>query len=89
MTTTIRSLARVRYVALVALAGVLAMAPAARGQTLGPADGHDLPRADLERVGVGDEAPLFTLESYDGGAVDLAGFRGDRNVVLVFYRGHW
>ena len=65
------------------------MASAARAQTLGPVDGRDLSPADLERVGVGDEAPLFTLESYDGGPVDLAGFRGDKNVVLVFYRGHW
>ena len=89
MTLTIRSLARVRHLALVALVGVLAMASAARAQTLGPVDGRDLSPADLERVGVGDEAPLFTLESYDGGPVDLAGFRGEKNVVLVFYRGHW
>ena len=89
MTLIIRSLARVRHLALVALVGVLAMASAARAQTLGPADGRDLSPADLERVGVGDEAPLFTLESYDGGPVDLAGFRGEKNVVLVFYRGHW
>ena len=67
---------------------LLAAAPA-DAQTLGPADGHDLPSADLERVMVGDEAPLFTLESFDRGPVELAGFRGDRNVVLVFYRGHW
>ncbi len=38
---------------------------------------------------VGGEAPLFTLESYDRGPVELASFRGDKNVVLVFYRGHW
>ena len=89
MTPAIRILARVRHVALVALVGVLALASAARAQTLGPADGRDLPPSDLERVWVGDEAPLFTLESYDGAPVDLAGFRGDKNVVLVFYRGHW
>ena len=63
--------------------------PAAHAQTFGPADGHDLPRADQERVVVGGEAPNFTLESFVGEAVELAGYRGSKNVVLVFYRGHW
>ena len=44
---------------------------------------------DLERVAVGDEAPNFTLESFSGEPVELAGYRGEKNVVLVFYRGHW
>ena len=69
--------------------GLLAFASAARAQDLGPADGHDLAPTDIERVAVGDEAPLFTLESFDRGAVSLSGFRGDKNVVLIFYRGHW
>ena len=56
---------------------------------LGPADGFDLPPTDLERVAVGDPAPLFTLESYHGDAISLEDYRGDKNVVLVFYRGHW
>lgn len=56
---------------------------------LGPADGHDLPPTDLERVAVNDTAPLFTLESFHGDTVSLADFRGEKNVVLVFYRGHW
>jgi len=30
-----------------------------------------------------------TLESKDGPAVTLSDFRGKKNVVLVFYRGHW
>lgn len=71
------------------LAVLLLAAVPAGAQTLGPADGHDLPATDLERVSVGDEAPLFTLASYDRGPVELASFRGDKNVVLVFYRGHW
>ena len=78
--------------ALPLLAVVVAVAFAARpahAQTLGPADGHDLPATDIERVAVGDEAPLFTLESHGGEPVELAGFRGEKNVVLVFYRGHW
>ena len=69
-------------------AGAFAVA-SARAQTLGPVDGHDLPPTDIERVALGDEAPLFTLDSFDRGPVDLAGFRGEKNVVLVFYRGHW
>lgn len=78
--------------ALPLLALVAALAFAARpghAQDLGPVDGHDLPATDIERVAVGDEAPLFTLESHGGEPVELAGFRGEKNVVLVFYRGHW
>lgn len=56
---------------------------------LGPADGRDLPGTDLERVQVGDLAPDFTLASLAGPPVTLSDFRGRRNVVLVFYRGHW
>jgi cytochrome oxidase Cu insertion factor (SCO1/SenC/PrrC family) len=57
--------------------------------TLGPKDGLDLPPADLDRVTVGSLAPDFTLESKDGRAVTLSDFRGKKNVLLVFYRGHW
>jgi hypothetical protein len=56
---------------------------------LGPADGRDLPPADTGRVAVGDEAPDFTLESYAHGRVTLSSHRGARDVILVFYRGHW
>lgn len=70
--------------AVAQVSGVAAQQPA-----LGPADGHDLPPTDLERVHVGEEAPLFALEAFDGSVVELAGFRGEKNVVLVFYRGHW
>ena len=34
-------------------------------------------------------APQFTLPSAGGDTFDLASFAGDRNVVLVFYRGFW
>ena len=56
---------------------------------LGPVDGHDLPATDLERVSAGDLAPDFTAMSRDGEAITLSGYRGQKNVVLVFYRGHW
>lgn len=56
---------------------------------LGPVDGHDLAPTDLDRVQVGDIAPDFTLTSLAGPPVTLSDFRGQQNVVLVFYRGHW
>ena len=56
---------------------------------LGPTDGHDLPGADLERVKVGDLAPDFSLTSLSGPVVTLSELRGVKDVVLVFYRGHW
>ncbi len=36
-------------------------------------------------VDVGDEAPDFTLQDQDGKDVTLSSFRGDKNVVVVFY----
>jgi hypothetical protein len=56
---------------------------------LGPADGHDLSGIEVDRVQVGHEAPDFTLTSLAGPTVTLSGYRGVKNVVLVFYRGHW
>lgn len=56
---------------------------------LGPADGMELPATDLERVVAGDMAPDFTAMSLAGEPVTLSQFRGQKNVVLMFYRGHW
>lgn len=56
---------------------------------LGPRDGAGLRPTDLNRVKLGDKAPDFTLEEMDGKRVSLSDFRGKKNVVLVFYRGHW
>jgi cytochrome oxidase Cu insertion factor (SCO1/SenC/PrrC family) len=47
------------------------------------------PATDLDRMKVGQPAPDFTLEDSDGKSVSLADYRGKKNVVLVFYRGHW
>ena len=52
-------------------------------------DGKNLKPTDLERVKVGDVAPDFTLEDMAGAKITLSEFRGKKNVVLVFYRGHW
>ena len=56
---------------------------------LGPRDAENLKPTDLERIKVGDTPPDFTLENMDGKQITLSGFRGEKNVVLVFYRGHW
>lgn len=40
-------------------------------------------------VGVGETAPDFTLQDQNGQKVGLAASRGQRPVVLVFYRGYW
>lgn len=56
---------------------------------LGPADGRDLPGQDTGRVAVGDAAPDFSLLAYSGDVITLSGFRGQKNVILAFYRGHW
>jgi len=56
---------------------------------LGPVDGHELSPTDIERVEVGATAPDFTLAALDGPPVTLSGLRDEKNVVLVFYRGHW
>jgi cytochrome oxidase Cu insertion factor (SCO1/SenC/PrrC family) len=54
-----------------------------------PRDGDKQAATDLDRVKVGQPAPNFTLEDSDGKSVSLADYRGKKNVVLVFYRGHW
>lgn len=56
---------------------------------IGPKDGANLKPTDLERIKLGDKAPDFTLENIDGAKISLSDFRGIKNVVLVFYRGHW
>ena len=58
-------------------------------QELGPQDGVDLSAADLERVSVGASAPDFTLLSKDRNPVSLSSFAGEKNVILIFYRGYW
>ena len=56
---------------------------------LGPVDGYDLSPTDTGRVAVGTAAPDFTAASLAGPVWTLSDFRGEKNVVLFFYRGHW
>jgi peroxiredoxin len=44
---------------------------------------------DLQRVITGKTAPDFTLEAMDGETVKLSNYRGQKFVVLVFYRGYF
>ncbi len=74
---------------LAVLAWSVAVAAGQVSTTLGPKDGTGLPPTDLTRIAVGAPAPDFTLESKEGAAVTLSSFRGRKDVVLVFYRGHW
>ena len=55
----------------------------ASGETPDPMSGPDM-QAGAQ---VGDMAPVFTLPSASGAEVSLESYRGDKNVVLVFYRG--
>ena len=40
-------------------------------------------------VRVGEAPPDFTLRDSGGHPVSLAGYRGKKPVVLIFYRGYW
>jgi cytochrome oxidase Cu insertion factor (SCO1/SenC/PrrC family) len=55
----------------------------------GPKDGAGLNPTELNRVKVGEEAPAFALEDMNGNRITLSDFQNKKNVVLVFYRGHW
>ncbi len=66
-----------------------AVAEEAAQVVLGPVDGHDLPPADLERVLAGSPAPDFTALSSTGEPITLSDYRGEKDVILFFYRGHW
>lgn len=57
--------------------------------TLGPVDGFDLAPTDIGRVAVGMEAPDFSLATIAGGTLTLSSLRESKDVILVFYRGHW
>ncbi len=74
---------------LISTAFFLLFASEAAHAQLGPKDGANLKPTELERVKISDKVPDFTLENMDGKSISLSGFQGKKNVVLVFYRGHW
>lgn len=72
------------------MAAALLAGPAlAQAQALGPRDGAGMAPFDTSRIALGSVAPDFTLRSKDGAPVTLSQFRGQKHVLLVFYRGHW
>ena len=77
------------FVRLITIAIVAAELSGVSHAQLGPKDGRELAPSDLERVKVGQPAPDFTLEGIDGKAISLSSFQKQKNVVLVFFRGHW
>jgi len=56
---------------------------------LGPLDGQGLTPYQVDRVRVGEMAPDFRLADENGTVYQLSQFRGQKNVVLVVYRGYW
>jgi len=42
-----------------------------------------------ERVAVGDTAIDFTMQSIDGETYRLSDLRGDKNAIIIFFRGTW
>jgi len=47
------------------------------------------PSQQEDRVQVGDEAIDFTMQSIDGETFALSDVRGEKNVVVIFFRGTW
>jgi peroxiredoxin len=44
---------------------------------------------ELNQELVGKPAPTFTLKNQKGEDVSLSGFKGEKNVILVFSRAPW
>jgi hypothetical protein len=42
-----------------------------------------------ERVAVGDSAIDFTMQSIDGETYTLSDLRGEKNAIVIFFRGTW
>jgi cytochrome oxidase Cu insertion factor (SCO1/SenC/PrrC family) len=78
-----------RHIRLTLITLMISLCISAAYAQLGPKDGTNLKPTDLERIKAGDTAPDYTLENMDGTRITLSDFRGKKNVVLVFYRGHW
>lgn len=78
-------------ISLLAVAGIAALtvscvstAPDGTGSI--DADGNE--RSASEMLAVGEMAPDFRVQDDQGNTVELATFRGERNVVLIFYPGN-
>ncbi len=81
----------INFVALSMLIAVFALAAAACGQETATTDEQPSSQEPAEVVADLPEAPDFTLPAAnrDSTEVSLSQFRGDKPVVLVFYRAYW
>ena len=85
-----RTLATGVLLTAVAMVGPSAVQDAGAGPN--PVDSrHGSPEAGAAQaaVEVGSGAPDIILESIDGDSLRLSGLQGDKNVILVFFRGTW
>jgi cytochrome oxidase Cu insertion factor (SCO1/SenC/PrrC family) len=93
--TPATNLRRSTAFAAVAVASLLAVAcgTAAPSSTGEPTSGASTssPALSSATPTIADQslAPDFTLPSAAGGEVKLSQFRGNKDVVLVFYRAYW
>jgi cytochrome oxidase Cu insertion factor (SCO1/SenC/PrrC family) len=74
---------------LCAMLFALSFSVQAQQPRLGSFDGEGLPSTDIDRVQVGEVAPDFRLTDERGTIHQLSQYRGQKNVVLVVYRGYW
>lgn len=63
---------------------LLGVAPSVADPSYEPA-----PAQKAERVKVGDQALDFTLESLEGETYRLSDLEGEKQVILIFFRGAW
>jgi len=56
---------------------------------LGSKEALGAPQDQPERVQIGQEAPLFELETLDGETMSLKDLRGESPLILIFFRGTW
>jgi cytochrome oxidase Cu insertion factor (SCO1/SenC/PrrC family) len=71
---------------LLTVAMLLVAAPGCAEDTASDGDAdEDLVTTAQDGLEVGETAPDFRLKNQDQATVELADFRGERNVILVFY----
>ena len=54
-----------------------------------PVEAEDALPTQAERVAVGQEAPGFSLTGTDGRSYAPSDVRGQKDLVLIFFRGTW
>ena len=78
-----KSAATLGCLALLAMAPAPSQEPQADDPRMQPGAPH------TSNLVIGETAPAFALESIDGETYDLAAQRGQRPILLLFFRGAW